>query len=243
MDPAERPGGRTSRAPRSRNPHATGLLDATPLSDPYEGVWLGVVRIPNSSHTYRQWRVHEIVDGFLLDDVWALPTPGHRNDFPLLVELMTSLDPSRNSVGLVRALFALRWKVGAVLGWDDDKSSVGSRVTTLRMRLPADLREGPTGPRFEALPFTPLYLTDDEFAAEIANRTMHGVMHLGWVPEPTGGYRGEMAVYVRRHGVFGTAYMAAIQPLRHLVVYPLMMRQLQRAWRNRAQDGRRHRTP
>jgi hypothetical protein len=29
------------------------------------------------------------------------------------------------------------------------------------------------------LPDTSLYLTDDELAAEGANRTVHGVMHLG----------------------------------------------------------------
>jgi hypothetical protein len=196
----------------------------------------GPVRLAHRSHTSRHWRIHEIVDAFHLDDAWRLPTPGHRNDFPRLVELMTSLDPSRDSGGVVRFLFSLRWRVGAVLGLDGDEAGVGSRVTTLRDRLPADLREGPTGPRFEALPFTPLYLTDDEFAAEIANRTMHGVMHLGWVPEPAGGYHGEMAVYVRRNGVIGTAYMAAIQPFRHLIVYPLMMRQLERVWRTRASE-------
>ncbi|MEJ7569133.1 MAG: hypothetical protein WKF41_12805 [Gaiellaceae bacterium] len=37
-----------------------------------------------------------------------------------------------------------------------------------------DLRDAPSGPDFDALPFTSLYLLDDEWAAEIANRTMHG---------------------------------------------------------------------
>ena len=89
----------------------------------------------------------------------------------------------------------------------------------------------PAGPEFEALPFTPLYLLEHDFAAEIANRTVHGVMHLGWVPDEKGGYRGQMAVLVRRNGVFGTAYMAAIAPFRHLVVYPLAIRGIGRTWR------------
>ena len=89
-------------------------------------------------------------------------------------------------------------------------------------------------PDFDALPFTSLYLLDDEFAAEIANRTVHGVMHLGWVPDGTGGYRGQMAVYVKPNGRLGTAYMAAIRPFRHLIVYPPMMRQIEREWRARA---------
>ena len=65
---------------------------------------------------------------------------------------------------------------------------------TLRDRLPADLREAPTGPEFTAAPFESLYLLDDEWAAEIANRTVHGVMHLGWVEDGPGAYRGQMAV-------------------------------------------------
>jgi hypothetical protein len=100
--------------------------------------------------------------------------------------------------------------------------------------LPADLRDIPSGPDFDALPFTPLYLLDDEFAAEIANRTMHGVMHLGWVPDGTGGYRGQMAVLVKPNGVLGTGYMAAIKPFRHLIVYPAMMREIEREWRAHA---------
>ena len=49
----------------------------------------------------------------------------------------------------------------------------------LASRLPVDLRDAPSGPDFDALPFTSLYLIHDEWAAEIANRTVHGVMHLG----------------------------------------------------------------
>jgi hypothetical protein len=89
------------------------------------------------------------------------------------------------------------------------------------------------------LPFTPIYLLDDEWAAEIANRTMHGVMHLGWVPDGTGGYRGQMAVLVKPNGLLGTAYMAAIRPFRHRVVYPPALRQIERSWR--ASAGERER--
>ncbi len=39
-----------------------------------------------------------------------------------------------------------------------------------------------------------------------------------------------MAVYVKPRGAFGRAYMAMIKPFRHWVVYPAMMRQLERAW-------------
>ena len=158
---------------------------------------------------------------------------GRPGRLPRLVELIASGDPSRCSSRAARTLFAIRWKVGALLGWDGPDTGVGSRVPTLRDRLPADLRDAPSGPDFDALPFSPLYLLDDEWAAEIANRTMHGVMHIGWVPDGAGGYRGQMAVYVKPNGLLGSAYMAAIAPFRHWIVYPSMLREMGRRWRAR----------
>ena len=188
--------------------------------------------LPKSAHTSRPWRIHEITRDFRLEDVWALPTPGGSGDFPLLVEALATSDPEKQSPSrLARALWALRWKLGELFGWDDEDTGIGSRVPTLRDRLPADLRDGPSGPDFPTLPFTPLYFLDDEFAAEVANKTVHGVMHLGWVSDGAGGYRGQMAVLVKPNGLFGNAYMAAIKPFRHLIVYPPMMREIGRAWR------------
>lgn len=190
-------------------------------------------RLPNSAHTSRPWRIHELTRDFRLEDVWLLPTPGGPDDFSRLVQLIAAGDPSKGSSRTARALWALRWKLGELFGWEDPDSGLGSRVPTLRARLPAAMREAPPGPTFDALPFASVYLLEDEWAAEIANRTVHGVMHLGWVPDGTGGFRGQMAVYVKPNGLLGTAYMAAIRPFRHLVVYPPMLRQIEREWRTR----------
>jgi hypothetical protein len=189
------------------------------------------MRIPNAEHAARPWRVHELTAGFRLEDVWALPAVGGPDDFPRLVHLIASSDPSQSSSFAVRTLFATRWKLGELLGWDDPDAGLGSRVPTLRDRLPADLCDTASGPEFDALPFRSLYLLADEWAAEIANRTMHGVMHIGWVPARTGGFQAQMAVYVRPNGLFGNAYMAAIRPFRHLVVYPGLIRENERKWR------------
>jgi hypothetical protein len=191
------------------------------------------MQLPLSAHTSQPWRIHEIATDFRVEDVWALPTPGDAGDFALLVEGATAMDPAGSGSLPVRSLFALRWKIGALLGWDADGSGVGERVASLRERLPADLRDGPRGPQFAALPFVPLYLTETEFAAEIANKTMHGVMHLSWVADGDERYRGQMAVLVRRNGVFGSLYMAAIAPFRHILVYPPMLREIGRDWRAR----------
>jgi hypothetical protein len=193
------------------------------------------MKLPNTAHTSRPWRIHEITRDFRLEDVWALPISGAPDEFPRVVQLIASMDPSRGSSRATRTLWTIRWKVGGLLGWDRPDAGLGSRVPTLRDRLPSDLRDAPAGPDFDALPFTSLYLTDDEWAAEVANRTMHGVMHLGWVPDGTGDYRGQMAVLVKPNGLFGTAYMAAIRPFRHLIVYPTLLREVREAWQRAAE--------
>lgn len=192
------------------------------------------MRLPTTAHTSQPWRIHEIAHDFRIEDVWALPTPGGPDDFPRLIAMSTSTDPERGSSAVVRAMFAIRWKVGALLGWDEESSGAGTRVATLRDRLPADLRDGPAPPELAgSLPFRALYVTESEWAAEIANRTMHGVMHLGWVPDGSGGYRGQMAVLVKPNGLLGRAYMAAILPFRYFVVYPRMLDEIGRRWRAR----------
>jgi hypothetical protein len=203
------------------------------------------MRLPDTAHTSRPWRIHELTPEFRLEDVWALPTPGGPDDFPRLVGLIASGNASRDSKGAARALWVIRLKLGQILGWDgpdagpDPDVGPGSDVgpgpdrLSLRGRLPADLRDLPPGPDFRALPFTPLYLTADEFAAEIINRTVHGVLHLGWVRDGPGHYHGQLAVLVKPNGLLGTGYMAAITPFRHLIVYPPMIRQIGQAWRTR----------
>ena len=205
------------------------------------------MKLPNTAHTSRPWRIHELTPDFRLEDVWALPTPGGPNDLPRLVRQFAPDSRELNAQGrfvgdgsrgigscLSRALFELRWKLGELLGWDDRDAGVGRRVATLRDRLPADLRDGPRGPDPGSVPMTALYLTEDEWVTEIANRTVHAVMHVGWVPDGTGGYRGQMAVLVKPNGWFGTAYMAAIKPFRYLIVYPALMRAIERRWQTNA---------
>jgi hypothetical protein len=188
------------------------------------------MRLPNSEHTARPWRIHQIARDFRLEDVWRMPGKGGPDDLPRAVELLSRFDPARSSSAVVRTLFAVRWKVGQLLGWDDEGSGVGARVPTLRDRMPADLLAAPRGPELPALPFTPLYLLQDEFAAEVANETMHGVVHLGWVPGGDGRYSAQMAILVKPNGLRGQAYMAAIRPFRHLLVYPALLQDGEREW-------------
>lgn len=114
---------------------------------------------------------------------------------------------------------------------DDHAGGLGSRVSSLRDRLPPELRAGSPGLGIDLGRFSLVYQLNDEFAAELANRTVHTVMHLGWVPAGAGAYRGQMAVLVKPNGRLGSLYMAGIAPLRHHLVYPAILRQIERQWR------------
>ena len=164
------------------------------------------MRLPNAEHRRHPWRIHDLVPDFTLEDVWALPMRGGLEDFGGLLELAGSFDPSQAESGPTRFL------------WN------------LRDRLPPDLRGSAADFTFGSLPFVPLYRTDREAAAELSNKTVHGVAHLAWVDLGGGHYEGRMAVYVKPRGAFGRAYMALIKPFRYWVVYPALMRQMERAW-------------
>lgn len=198
------------------------------------------MRLPRTAHTDRPWRIHEITRDFAVEDVWAMPTPGGPGDLHLLVRQMADGLTREGEVkgeGLVgRLLFAVRWKLGALLGWDEPGGGVGTRVPSLRERLPADLRESPRGPDLGSSPFTSVYLLDDEWAAEMGNKTVHGVMHIGWVPDGSGGWRGQMTVLVKPNGLFGKVYMAGIKPFRYTGVYPALLRNIGREWQARAAE-------
>jgi len=202
------------------------------------------MRLPNEAHESHPWRIREIVPDFKLEDVWALPVEGDAEDFPVMLELMADADPADADSRATRFLWRLRDRLGKWFDLgeisapaDDDaigKMRIpGTDEASLKGRLPEDLRGTTADVDFGSLPFVPLYLTDDEFAAEVSNRTMHGVMHLAWADQGEGRYQPQMAVYVKTNGWFGEAYMALIKPFRYLIVYPALMRQTDRMWNER----------
>lgn len=192
-------------------------------------------RIPDEEHTDRPWRIHEVAPDFDVEDVWAFRTPGAGpDDFPVMVAALRDGGGPSQSTAIVRFLFAVRWRMGALFGWDGAEQGFGSRVPSLRDRLPDDLVQDATGEPDGDTPFRMLFELADECALEMANRTVHTVLHLGWVPTDHGEHELRMAALVKPNGAFGRLYMAAIKPVRYLVVYPALTRQWERAWRDRA---------
>lgn len=197
------------------------------------------MRVPNAVHEANPWRIREITKDFTLEDVWLLPVRGGVDDFPAVLDSFNAIDPSESPSLPGRILWGARdllgkWfnigRISAAAGDDDGLPIPGTRETSLSQRLPEDLRDTPCDLHFDSVPFVPLYQTHDEFAAEISNQTVHGVMHLAWADQGHGRYQGQMAVYVKPRGRLGHAYMAFIKPFRYLIVYPALMRQIERRW-------------
>jgi hypothetical protein len=198
------------------------------------------MKLPNAAHESRPWRIREITSDFILEDVWALPAYGNAEDFEALLEYMAASDPAEAESLPTRFLWNLRDRLGSWFGLGrvsapagDDEAELtipGTSEASLAERLPDDLRDTVADVDFGSLPFVPLYRTETEFAAEVSNRTVHGVMHLAWADQGDGRYQAQMAVYVIPHGALGKAYMALIKPFRYWIVYPALMRQIERQW-------------
>lgn len=189
------------------------------------------LRIPNSEFEDRPWRIHELLDdGYRVEDVWRLPTPGGPDDLATLVRYSASSENAVLKVSpMVNFLFSVRWRLGKLLGWDSEGQQVGKRVESLRDHLPEDLL-AQRGPDMKLAPFKSVFLTRDEWTAEFSASMGHIVMHHGWVQDEDGTYYSQMTSLVKPYGRFGPAYMALIKPFRYLVVYPLQTRIIRRVW-------------
>jgi hypothetical protein len=198
------------------------------------------MRVPNAAHESGPWRIREIAPDFTLEDVWALPAYGGADDFQELLEVMaSSLDLTKGKSPAAGALMRVRLLLGRWFGWDESAGDLpipGTDETSLTARLPADLRGTAAQLPLGALPFAPVYRTSTEAAAELSNQTVHGVVHLAWADQGEGRYQGQMAVYVKPRGLRGQAYMAFIKPFRYAIVYPALMRQVERAWNARSRQ-------
>lgn len=192
------------------------------------------MRIDNELQLSQPFLIHDLVPDFTLEDVWALPEiSGTADDFDALIGLLTSTDPSTSSGPLADGLWKARDLLGRWFGIGEISSGPQAAADSISARLPTELIGSADTISFGRLPFVPLYRTTTEFAAEIENATVHGVLHLSWLRNSDGSYSPQMAVYVKPNGWFGRAYMVFIKPFRYLIVYPAMERTFTRRWAKR----------
>lgn len=186
-------------------------------------------RIPVATFRRQEWRIHELTSDFEVEDSWWIPTPGAGRDDFAQVRAAVEKGSDIDTFGpVIRALFAVRWWLGARLGWDRPGSGLDERVPSLRRRLPADLV--PAVADHQDL-LSPVYVTEDEAVSEMASSTVHGLLHLGWRAGDEAGLL--VTVLTRTSGRVGALYMRLIAPVRHLIVWPALITSWERAWRDR----------
>jgi hypothetical protein len=200
------------------------------------------MRLANAAYEACPWRITSIAPDFKLLDAWGLDVEGSRGEFDAFVDTMTTLELAKNGPSAVRALFHLRAQLGRWFkwhdgGWDDGAIKLpipGCTETTLGARLPQDLKNTVPVPGSGTSKFHPLYRTDNEWAAELSNKTVHAIQHLVWIDAGGGRYRGQLGVYVKPRGWLGSFYLALIGPFRRVIVYPAGIARIKSMWQARS---------
>lgn len=188
-------------------------------------------QIDPREHLVHPLRVHALLRDFKLEDVWCLPIRLNADQgLELIIQEYKKATGMLNK-GAAANLFKLRKFLGKLFRWDEkvvqDKLLPGS----IRKRY-ADQE----GLKFEDLPnpgsesFVPVYQLENEFLAEIENKTVQGAIHFCRIPIDEDTWEIHMAIYVKPKGLFGRLYMMLITPFRLWIVYPAMLNAVRERW-------------
>lgn len=173
-------------------------------------------------------RVHTLLAGVPLHDVWAVDLPRWRARVTLCDFLGAARESLLTPSPPVRVLLGIRFFVGRLFRWDVEPAATAwetfaSRLTDAdrsRSLVSAGTREGH---------FRVIYRFENEQLVELINRTAHAAALTALVETATA-YRLYLGVYVRRVGPFTPVYMALIDPVRRLIVYPSLLRGVLAKW-------------
>lgn len=173
-------------------------------------------------------RVHHFLAGVPLHDVWAVDLPRVRSGITLDEFVRTANALACTPSPIVSALVKIRLLIGQLLCWDREPAASAwepfeSRMTAAdhsQSLIPAGTPEGL---------FRVVYRFENEQLLELINRTAHAAA-LSALVETANSYRFYFGVYVRRVSRFTPIYMALIDPVRKLVVYPSHLRTVRSNW-------------
>jgi hypothetical protein len=176
------------------------------------------------------WRALDLTRDFRLEDEFDLRARPPKDVSEFMVCFWDCFRALSDGV-----LAETRLRVGRALGWDDhdftlpiagcDETSVDRRLTDDDRKENLAAAEAPS-PVPSPIVKT-VYVFRDEALYEFSNDTIHGLLH---VCVHDG--KATLAVYVKHRGVASRLYMASIWPARHALIYPSMIRKVERAWRD-----------
>jgi len=184
------------------------------------------VRVSQAEYLALPLEAHALLRGVPLHDVSAIDLPNGGGGRTLADAKRLFLAGGARRGIATRALFAFRFFLGRIFGWDrpvSERTYSDARVSDdLRRRslVPPGTQEGL---------FRLLYELPNESVGEIRNATVHGFVCTTLVPRD-GGYRFYFGVYVEPVSRWTALYMAAIEPFRRFIVYPAMLGRLRADW-------------
>ena len=174
-------------------------------------------------------RVHTLLAGVPLHDVWAVDLPKHRDGITLCEFLPWASQGGINRFPpAARALFGLRFFLGRIFRLEAEPkdalaASFASRLT------PEDRARSSVVPGTPEGLFRVVYRFESEQLLEIQNRTVHAAA-LSALTERADSYRFYIAIYVRQRTWITPFYMGLIDPFRKWIVYPAMLKTIRAAW-------------
>ncbi len=185
----------------------------------------------------RDLLVHELLGDVPLHDVWTADLPGGAAGATLRDVPGFLPEPGGPGLGwATEQLFRLRAWLGRMFGWDRDRIGLDPKSYVHRLRV-ADRERSLTPPGSAGPgPFRVVFELEGEALLEVRNATVHAFLSTSL--EPTGeGYRVWLAIYVKPVSRWTRWYMALIEPFRRLVIYPALIRRMEREWNPTRQAG------
>lgn len=176
-------------------------------------------------------RVHTLLHDVPLEDVWAIRLPdggAGRTIQDVRAVFIAGVDAAPP---IVKGLFRLRGRIGALLGWDQQRPAWNAESYVHRLSA-ADRARSTAAPGTPDGRLSLVYRFENEQLSELRNETVHAFSSLSIRPTP-GGYLAYFAIYVKPVHRFTRLYMGAITPFRRLIVYPAIIRKVQSAWAER----------
>lgn len=175
--------------------------------------------------------VHKFLAGIPLKSLYRLELPGGRAGMNVLdIKEAIGFNTGQLETGVVtRSLFWLRGLIGQIFGWDDVDELVQSVSYLPRLTFEEMARSLVTPGQKEGISRV-LYCFENEFVAEIVNKTVHCF----WVmakEQTANGYVLYMAVHVRKLNWFTPVYIALVTPVLKWIIYPALNESVRRNWR------------
>jgi hypothetical protein len=189
-------------------------------------VALVTIRVSPEEYLGLELRAHALLRDVPLYDVSVvdLADGGDRRTLADVLQLKSSAAPS----AIESVLYRVRSWLGRAFGWD--RVHIRPEDSLLSRLSETDRRDSEIAPGTPDGAFQVLYRFPREQLSETRNATVQGYVCVA-LARTSPGYRLYWAVYVLPVSWVTRPYLLAIEPFRRFLLYPAMLKRIQRAWR------------